>query len=162
MGFHYLDSWLLPEKRNGAADLNEGRDFVIQENNLFKARGKFISRVMKCITQTQAAADTPPRPQSTAPRPLISGLEAAGYLGTLTLQFVIAATVPVVLSNSQPHVSVQKQEVKNLLNCADSAQLQAKHSLDLSLLDEEHELAAQLKKSASLWLRCWFPLNKVN
>lgn len=36
--FHYLDSRLFPEKRNGPTDLYEGWDFVIQENNLFKTR----------------------------------------------------------------------------------------------------------------------------
>lgn len=38
--FHYLDSWLFPEKRNGSTDLYEGWDSVIQENNLFKTMRK--------------------------------------------------------------------------------------------------------------------------
>lgn len=38
--FRYLDTWLFPEKRNGPTDLYEGRDFVIQENNLFQTRRK--------------------------------------------------------------------------------------------------------------------------
>lgn len=41
--FDYLDSWLFPEKRNGATNLDEGWDFVIQENNLFETKNNIFS-----------------------------------------------------------------------------------------------------------------------